>query len=334
MAAPRRWTAVVAIGAALAIVGAVASSRYGRLHSSRLPHTSAADRDAFVALIAGLHCATVKTDAWSPLPGVEYTGRLGVTLPGFSGGEMAIVIGDEFPLVVDVETIVGLDIPVRKTRLLLGPGGIAPPPDYWLEEGSPLSAPPEVQRLTLLASAGSERQVSLSLGRRAPRVLARLFGYAAGARASVCAAAPDGAPAFRSPGAFAIQPQSSEYFGIGWLPVEDLPDIGRIRFMRQYGAMLIPSAGRGPVHVALEGRLGVILGAEEPALELTVNSVATLEARPMHNGTALYQWDIPERVWVDGVNELLFRAAGAPLGLQRLTLTRDTGSTVARGSGR
>ena len=321
-----RWrTVVVAVGLALAIVGAIAGSRYGLSSASRHLVELAAERAAFATLTNGFHCARVKGDAWSPLPGLEYTGRLVVTLPGVSGGEMVMIVGDEFPLEVDVETMTGIEVPVKKTRLVLGPGGVAPPPDYWLEEGSPLSAPPEVQRLTIPASAGSDRLVSLRLGRRAPRVLARLAGYPSEARATICAASLELPPAFQGAAEITIAPQSASTFGIGWLGLEDLPDVGRIRFMRHYGAVLIASAARRAVHVALEGRLGVIRGAIDPAVELSVNGVVSLDARPLRNGTAVYEWDVPERAWLQGINELLFRVSGAPLGLQRLTLTLSTG---------
>jgi hypothetical protein len=131
-------------------------------------------------------CAGVRSIVWHPLSGVEYTGRLRITLPPRFGGAIVLFIGDSVPLDVEAETDAGVPIVIARERLQNGPGtGI--PSDFWLEDHAPSNAPREVTRVTVDADGEDERSLVLLLGRRAPRVLARLIGYPAEDKAQVCA---------------------------------------------------------------------------------------------------------------------------------------------------
>ncbi len=261
------------------------------------------------------HCAMVGSKAWSPLPGVEFTGRLAIKLPPGTLGRMLLVIGDEVPLDVAVESADGEAAHVNRESLEVGRGASGPPPDYWLEDGTPWDAPHEVQRLTLDAFPNGERMLSVRLGRRAPRVLARLSGYADHVKADVCAAdlgVPDAfEPTHQS---VTIEPLLSEYFGTGWSGVETDAEQGTyVRSMDEHAAILIPSATRSAMHVRLRARRGdAVLDDTAPSLMLRVNGIYELAPQPLRTGTANYDWDVPERVWVKGTNELLFSVAGVP----------------------
>jgi hypothetical protein len=261
------------------------------------------------------HCAKVGSAAWSPLPGVEYTGRLAIQLPAATLGRMLLVIGDDVPLDVVVESPDGEAARVNREFLEVGRGASGPPPDYWLENGTPWDAPPEVQQLTLHAFPNGERNLSVRLGRRAPRVLARLSGYADAIKADVCAAdlgVPDAfAPTHQS---VTIEPSLSEYFGTGWSGVETDAEQGiYVRSMDEHAAILIPSATRSAMHVRLRARRGdAVRDDTAPSLVLRVNNIYELPSQPLRTGTADYDWDVPERVWVRGTNELLFSVTGVP----------------------
>jgi hypothetical protein len=150
----------------------------------------------------------------------------------------------------------------------------------------------------------------LALGRRAPRVLARLIGYPPDVRAPVCA-----------------EPLAAGeiYFGTGWYGQEqDQVSGAALRRMREHGAVLVATAGERDV--IIRARLAPAAGTAtaETRLRLRVNDVLDLETRVMYDGFADYEWTVPDATWLSGTNELFFsvshtEAAG----------TRTIGMTLA-----
>jgi hypothetical protein len=161
-----------------------------------------------------------------------------------------------------------------------------------------------VVRLTIDALPVRERLFSLGLGRRAPRVLARLKDYGAAARAEVCAAPLGVDAAFRRESRVVVIPDTPEYFGTGWYgPELGRSGLGLVRWMKGQGAILVPSARRGTVDVVVHGAAAT---ADATTLTLTVNDVFTTAPVSLVPGRPRYQWKIPAPTWLAGTNELLF----------------------------
>lgn len=282
-----------------------------------------------------LSCARIRTDAWSPLPGVEYTGVLSVDLPPAEGGTMSLIIADALPLDLEAQTAAGVPLPLPHERVRRGPG-VGLPPDLWLETNNPFSVPHNVVKATLRASAEAAHAITLRLGRRAPRVLARLDGYADDVRAEVCARVL-GVDRHVDHGVeLDIAADQAGYFGTGWFAEEADPGGETIvRWMGEYGAVLVPSAGDGGLLLRVRAAPPAAAGGDAaPLLSLRVNDVFDASTTPMRPGRSDYEWSIPAAAWVAGTNELLFsvsrtvrvpRATGGDrvlgLALERLTLS-------------
>jgi hypothetical protein len=235
-------------------------------------------------------CANVRGTVWHPLSGIEYTGRLRVTLPARLGGAIVFFIGDSVPLDVEAETGRRVPLAISRERLRTGPG-VSLPPDFWLEYQIPFNAPREITRVTVDARGEHELSFILRLGRRAPRVLARLIGYPAEAKAPVCA-----------------DPvrEDERYFATGWYGEEPTAE-GAIRWMRELGAVLVSSTDGGDTRVRIRAAPAVAgEGRGETAVTLRVNDVFELPAVAMRAGLADYEWSVPVAAWVSGTNELLF----------------------------
>jgi hypothetical protein len=247
-------------------------------------------------------CAGVNPEVWHPLSGIDYTGRLHVTLPARFGGAIAFYVGDALPLDIEALDDHGEPIAIHQERLVAGPGVLVPP-DFWLEDGSPTDAPHHISRLTIDAAGGGPRAFTLSLGRRAPRVLARLVNYPAGARAAVCAE-PVGVDEI--------------YFATGWYGQESEPTEGPVRWMRQQGALLVQSTeGRAArVHVRLAP--ATFNDLETTELRVRVNDMHDLPPVALAARFAEYDLAVPDRAWAVGANELLFS----------VSRTRTVGSRV------
>jgi hypothetical protein len=234
----------------------------------------------------------VRSSEWHPLSGLEYTGRLDVWLPAAHGGAIVFYIGDAVWL--DIEAVLPGGVPLLITRerrdSVLAPDV---PPDYWLDDGIPWRAPPRITRVRVEAAADRERAFTLALGRRAPRVVARLSGYPPHVRALVCARP--------------IVP-GEVYFATGWYGRER-DEIGQpLRWMREHGAVIVSAGRDGPVRVRVRARPAA--GVREPVLlTMTVNEVFAAPALEMRAGFADYVWEVPDRAWVPGANELLFEVS-------------------------
>lgn len=251
-------------------------------------------------------CAGVSSAVWHPLSGLEYTGRLRIRLPGQFGGALAIYVGSSVPLDLEASNERGEPVPINHERMVLGPG-VFVPPDFWLDDGSPLAAPRHVSQLLIDASGEGTRTVVLSLGRRAPRVLARAIGYSSAGRVQICA-----------------EPLAAReiYFATGWYGQEHDPKIGPVRWMRQHGAVLVWSAeGRA---ARLRVRLAPAVDSEQPQLAVRVNEAYDLEPFTLRPGFQEYELQIPDEAWVRGSNELFFRVSDV-----RSTNARVRGAALA-----
>lgn len=239
-------------------------------------------------------CAGVRTALWHPLSGLEYTGRLRFTLPARVGGAIALYVGDSLPLDIEASTDRDAPVAINHERLVLGPGVLLPP-DFWIEDGTPLAAPQHVSRLTIAARGERDRTVIVSLGRRAPRVLARLVNYPARVTVPVCA------DAVR---------QGDIYFATGWYGRESLDGVGAVRWMREYGALLVASVDGGAARLRLRLAPAEPLPAEDDTqLTVRVNDVFDLAPIRLAAGFQDYALDVPDPAWVAGTNEVLLRVS-------------------------
>ena len=289
----------------LGVVGLTASAALLRLPA---PQTDPAEPP-----LQTLGCARVGSDAWSPLPGVEYTGSVIVELPRVQPatprGMMTLIVGDAIALDIEARSASGA-FPFRRERMTTGPG-VGVPPDLWLESGTPFDVPRELTRLSL---SGQERSaiVEIALGRRAPRVLARLSGYESALKTRVCAATRFAAIGMDA-GRHELDLADSRYFATGWYAEERGPDRAHIRWMRTHGAVLVPSARGDGATIRLRAsppRTGAVNDA--PLLTLRVNDTYDALTLPMSPGSEDYEWTIPGEAWVAGVNELLFSVSRTP----------------------
>ncbi len=301
--------------------------------------------------VTALRCATVFGDRWSQLPGVEYTGRLGIDLPAAVAGELQLVVGDALPLRIDVETADGRAVAAVTEPLLSGPGVSAPPPDYWFDGGVPEGGPHVIERLRLPANPARASVLSVQLGRRAPRVIARLFGMDDEARGRVCAA-PIGREALFG-GDTVTEPialSDAHVFGTGWYGLQR-EGTSMFRWADADAVILLPSQARMGVEVALDaeavaadgagaaddaddadaaddtdeggtGKRGRVQRAEVVTLTLRVNGV-DVGTRDMGAGARRYRWAVPAGVWLEGTNELWWHTSHA-------VRPADTGGTDTR----
>ena len=262
---------------------------------------------------ATLQCATVRADRWSQLPGLEYTGRLGLQIPPRLGGEMQLIVGDALPLQLEVSTPDGRDVPVATNALMAGPGSETPPADYWLDGGLPENGPPVIKRVHVPASPARTELVSVRLGRRAPRVLARLIGYDNTARGRVCAAPGGRTRLFANDRREEpVSLEGDDVFGTGWYGVEGRGD-QVFRWTSTDAVVLLPSAMRTDVTVTIEAEAATGVGrdgGDAPLLELHVNGVK-VASQPMRQGRQPYKWNVPAGVWLAGTNELWWHTSRA-----------------------
>jgi hypothetical protein len=233
-------------------------------------------------------CAGVRSTVWHPLSGVEYTGRLRITIPAQKSGAMMLYVGDSLPLDIEATAPTGEPTIVIQERLVSGPG-VHLPPDFWLDDGSPVDAPGQITRVQIDAAPTHDRVVILSLGRRAPRVVARLIDFPADARAPICA------DAVRS---------DEQSFATGWYGSERDAQAASVRWMKQQGVVLLASATGSAVRI--QARIEAPAEVGETELTLRVNDVVDLPPVRIRPGLEDYEWSVPDAAWVVGTNELLF----------------------------
>lgn len=254
---------------------------------------------------ARLRCTTTRGDRWSLLPGLEFTGRLGIEVPPGLGARLVLIVGDEFAPQLRAALATGERIVLDEQPLLRGPGTGTPPPDYWFDGGDPALAPPRVVRAAIPAHPLDARLISLYLGRRSPRVLARLEGYGEDARGRICAAplGPDPLWGAGVPDRVRLPLDTAAFFGVGWYGLEGAGQ-DRFRWTSGHAAVLVPSQVNGPVTVRLDAAPASPARAA-PAVSLRVNGLSE-PSHPMTPGVASYEWRIQASRWRAGVNELCF----------------------------
>ena len=283
-----------------------------------------------------LNCVNIRGDRWNLLPGIEYTGRIKIQLPPRADAGMTLVVGDSLPVVVEAESLDGARVPLPIDAV--NPNDA--PIDFWLEYGSPWQAPRHVVKAALAARDDRPQAVIVSLGRRGPRVLARLVGYPEDARGRICAASIAAPSAFASARDLEIVPAQIAYFAGGWYGLDTQSPVGIVRWMGDHGAMLVPSTRDGMVRARLQAVSLAAAEGEAPAVTLKVNDVFEAPGQTMKAGASIYEWVIPSSAWVAGTNELLFKVSRTtqiatdrrPLGLavQKVTLTLMEQSGVSR----
>ncbi|MGE3275295.1 MAG: hypothetical protein AB7O67_09300 [Vicinamibacterales bacterium] len=266
-----------------------------------------ADPRSGLARVSGrLRCATIRTDRWSPLPGLEYTGRLGLHLPA-GRGRLTLLVGDTMPLLLRLALPAGQTVPVEVEPVLAGPGNDQVPPDYWLEAGDPFGMPQRVRRVTVRAEPARGRVFALELGRRAPRVFARLDGFEDGAVTARACAAPLGAGPWLTEAELAAELPlgDARLFGTGWFGIAgEGPDAGA-RLASGAAAVLVPVAAPGGMDVRLVAAPAVQGLA---TVSLAVNGLEQA-SQVMDDAWGEYHWRVPAGAWVAGTNELLFVVA-------------------------
>jgi hypothetical protein len=266
-------------------------------------------------------CATVRADRWSQLPGLDYTGRIGIDLPPGIGGEVQIVIGDALPLPLRLASPDGRDLVVQQDTLSSGPGLAPPPADYWIDGGAPGVESRWMRRLHVAAHPLTRQLVSLTFGRRAPRVIARLDGYDDTARARLCAA-PVGPARLREAGRVDLPLADEAIFGVGWYGREG-QGTEAFRWADADAVVLVRSAVRADVEVSLDAAAAVPPGtAPDTTVTLRVNGIDA-GTRTMQGQGATYAWQVPAGVWVAGTNELWWHTS-------RAVRPADTGGTDPR----
>lgn len=266
-------------------------------------------------------CVRVRSDRWNLLPGIEYTGRLRIELPPQNRGALTLIIGDAIPLDIEAQALDGTPIPLHLENV----APIEAPTDFWLEYGSPWLAPGRIVRATLYALPEGRRTVTVNLGRRAPRVLARLTGYGDAMRSRICAAPVRARRAFATGDDVAITPADSEYFATGWYGLETASaSVGTVRWMNEHGALLVPSFRDGNVRIRLQAVRAALEDADESMLALSVNDVFIAGPVPLKGESAGYSWLVPSTAWLAGTNELLFRVSHAVQPMDRRGKDRRT----------
>lgn len=253
-------------------------------------------------------CSGVRTDRWSQLPGLEYTGRLGLEIPAWLGGELQLVVGDDLPLPLRAATPEGNPVTVRLDALLSGPGAAAPPADYWIDRGTPEDGSRWLRRAHVAADPFRTRLLSLHLGRRAPRVIARLVGYVGDPRGRICAA-PVGPLRLRAGDTETVSLDDEDAFGVGWYGLEGR-GTDAFRWADVDAVVLLRSAVKTDVEVSLGAAPAATGPGSDSTIALRVNGIE-VGAYAMSAGAREYRWKVPAGVWLAGTNELWWTTSRA-----------------------
>lgn len=249
-----------------------------------------------MARITGrLRCLPVARP-WRELPGLEYTGRLGLHVPRGTGTLDVMVLG---PPPLDVRLVgpdgrtVGRPSPVAMSLTAL-------PPVLWPGDGG-LPDPAMVgTRIEWPARGDVEQSANLALGQRAPLVAVRFTEPADSVGvATVCAA-----PFPRDAGAVeaGVALDDDAYFAGGWHDAERAGDMP-FRWAARRAVTLLPSASGGVVVVTLTARPAAPAQPGPVRLTMTLNGW-TAGGRDLDAADREYRWPVPDGVWVAGTNEL------------------------------
>jgi hypothetical protein len=312
--------------ARVALLAGPVARKHLELMGYRLRRVSDAPRWSMV--VGRLHCATLQTTSWSPLPGLEYSGHFGVEIPPAVGAEVVFIMGASGPISPRAATADGVPLPLTIDALQSGPGGDRPPPDFWLEFGHPGAALLNVVRVRVPSSLGPARLVSLIPGRRAPRMLGRLVGYPGDARARICAAPLPVEDVFSGGEREAeVDLEQADLLGVGWYGI-DRSAAHPFRWTGAEAVALVPSARVGPILVRVEAMPPD--QADPLDVALAVNG-EPLGARRMSRGFRVYEWQVPSALWLAATNELRLSASATARRVDRgASGTRELGLAVRR----
>jgi hypothetical protein len=229
---------------------------------------------------------------WRELPGLEYTGRLGVHVPPGTGALEIVVVGRP-PVTPRLWRLDGRpagehdDLPMTLSAL---------PPVLWPGDGQLPGPGLGAVRLRLPARTDAAQAAAVTLGQRAPLVAARFTSAADRPEvATVCAA-----PLPRQPEDIATQVPLDDdaYFAGGW-HLAERGAAGPFRWTDQRAVTLLPSAAGGRVGLVITTRAA----AGRARAAAFVNGWPAGE-RVVTGRLAEYHWDVPAGVWVEGTNEL------------------------------
>ncbi len=266
----------------------------------------------FVAAVTGrLHCVPV-AQPWRELPGLEYTGRLGLHVPAGTG-QLEIVIVGPPPLAPRLALAdgrpVGQVLPLAMDLPSL-------PPVLWPGDGRLPDSAQAGLRFELPARAELAQSASLALGQRAPQVAVRFTepAHLTGV-ATVCAAP---LPREAADVAERVPLDDEAYFGGGWHPIERA-GTAPFRWTARRAVTLLPASGDGEVTLAMVARPA----APAPVTISAVVNGSPLAAFEMGPGDREYRWRVPGGIWVDGTNELVLEPSAT-------TRPSDAGSPDAR----
>jgi len=241
-------------------------------------------------LTGRLHCVSLAAP-WRELPGLEYTGRLGVHLPAGTGALEIVVVGPP-PVTPRLRRLDG-----RPTGEQVGLPMTLPalPPVLWPGDGQLPDPRLGAVRLRLAAHPELAQAAVITLGQRAPLVAAHFTGSADRPEvATMCAA-----PLPRQPADIAarVPLDDDAYFGSGW-HVAERDAAGPFRWTDQRAVTLLPSAAGRPVGLVITTRAA----AGRARAAAFVNGWPAGE-REVNGALAEVRWEVPAGVWVEGTNE-------------------------------
>lgn len=234
---------------------------------------------------------------WRELPGLEFTGRLGLHVPA-GPGRLELVVVAAPPL--DLRFTAGGGRPVGEVTTV--PMSLTDlPPVLWPGGGR---LPDEALEARSVQVSGGQTPLdgSLALGVRAPLVAVRYRGEAASA--SVCAAPlPRDDPFDESRDtAASIALDDPAYFGGGWHSAEGTGATA-FRWTTRRAIILVPVRRARAVRLAIDARPAADIVPGPVILRAVVNGWVATE-QPMVAGARTYTWSVPAAVWVDGTGEV------------------------------
>lgn len=267
--------------------------------------------------VAGrFRCVPVAT-AWRELPGLEYTGRLGVHLPAGRGRFETVVVGS--PPGRPVMTAPTGAPRGRAERLAMDRRAL--PGVLWPDRGAPLDPALVATKFTLDALEGQAETAVVALGSRAPLVAVRFVDDARSTGVAIICAAPlprdDGLAGART---WPLRLDDRVFFAAGWHGVEFTPD-AVFRWTTGQAVLLLPSMRARAVTLHVDAQPAV--GDATPPT--TITAVVNGWAAGTHamTGTGRYAWALPDTIWVDGTNEIR-------LEISRTRRPSDTGGDDTR----
>jgi hypothetical protein len=255
-------------------------------------------RFAMATLTGRLHCVPV-AQPWRELPGLEFTGRLGLHAPA-GAGQLEVVIVGPPPLAPRLTFADGRSAghaaPVSMDLPSL-------PPVLWPGDGRLPDPALSGLRLTLPAQPDRAQSAVLALGQRAPLVAVRYTEPAHLTGVATACAAPLPRDAVEIAGAVPLDDEV--YFAGGWGGAVRAGGV-TARVANARAIVLVPASSAGARTVALRARPRAATTGW--GVGLLVNGWAA-NPQPMVAGDHEYRWPVPDGVWVAGTNELVFDVA-------------------------